>query len=549
MLTLLFTGTPKEQMAYTNSLVVFQAVIRAMEPDQVTKEGARLVCLLNAMLAGRPGSAAEHQEHALDVGLLLAHTLARTAKRQIDLDCSSHLVRVTASPQDGDNVTQTLVVAGSSSNSSAQAFTDASADGARDEFTAVHVPECTRARIWLVTWPRGVMFPATTYDYAVASRVISVGAECDDQNSNATIQVSIPLLQREVAHVQHACGVWDGKAFVRTGATVMGANASHVTCHVHSSRAQVAVLLLAEDERGRRVLQSLPSSSPMTLHAMELPKGRGATCLTLGYIVVVLFAALYFWSFTADEAMWREIARHVHNKFGEERYKRAVDYLMIKALFKSRLAVRAKPWMSRYVHTFLFLRMPSRCLDLCCDLMWTTARVPQLYITEPHRSRLYRIFHIAKTEHLVGGMLWRQNFSAFTRPRRVACLFVGVCGSFAANALLLGPGGMPPTWRIFSGLVSSMLLVPAFAVFCLVFRGIHTMKTSRMHARRHGRRVLQSVLLKAAAGYIKRKDRVSSAKRPPLPPESTKPEFVRKVSNEVRRAKPLSWLSTTCSCA
>jgi hypothetical protein len=145
----------------------------------------------------------------------------------------------------------------------------------------------------------------------------------------------------------------------------------------------------------------------------------------------------------------------------------------------------------------------------------------------------FRMIYLAKTEHLVGGLFWRQNFSPFTRPRRITCLFLCACGSFAANVYLLGEHGVPQTARIISGLLSSVLLVPAIAVFCLIFRRIHTSQTWRMHARRHARRVAQSVVLKIAARSATRKDSKPAEERAPRPPDSTKPVYVRRAHAQV----------------
>jgi hypothetical protein len=152
----------------------------------------------------------------------------------------------------------------------------------------------------------------------------------------------------------------------------------------------------------------------------------------------------------------------------------------------------------------------------------------------------FRMVHLAKTEHLVGGLFWRQNFSSFTRPRRITCLFLCACGSFAANVYLLGENGVPQTARIASGLLSSILLVPAIAVFCLIFRRVHTSQTWRMHARRHARRVAQSVVLKIAARSVTRKDRKPAEERAPRPPESTKPVYVRRAHAQVRTCTPFA---------
>lgn len=144
-----------------------------------------------------------------------------------------------------------------------------------------------------------------------------------------------------------------------------------------------------------------------------------------------------------------------------------------------------------------------------------------------------RFVYLIKTEHLAGGLIWRQIFSPFTRPRRTTCLFLCVCGSLAGNALLLAGDGVPLDSRILTGLLSSLLLLPSVALFSLIFRRIDTMATSRMRVRKRVRKVQESVAFKVAVDFAMKavwKQRSESSEPPPQPPGSGKTGYVRKSS-------------------
>jgi hypothetical protein len=340
-----YAGVTGAEAAFDGVYTVFQSLLNGMDPHRVVREGRRLMCVMDTMLSHELGLKSNRQAHASRIVAQLAKTLAHSAHEQVELSCrNDSLVHVAA----------TNMRESSSLGKSAMIIVKANKDCAMEVSTStkpspclaatLHVPECTDAKMWMVTWSHSVFSSGATGEFALASDVISVGAECNGSDENVTVQVVIPLIVLEATFAQHACGVWDGAAFVRTMGAVLASNTTHVTCHVHNSHAQVAVLFRTEDYEIHRFHAALPSSTVIGVHAMEHPPGRGATAMTLCCAAVVLYVLFMCWYLSADQALRQQLEDHVRNKLGDERCKRAVDYLMIKALLKSRIAMRAKPW-------------------------------------------------------------------------------------------------------------------------------------------------------------------------------------------------------------
>jgi hypothetical protein len=340
-----YTGVTGAEAAFDGVYTVFQALLDGMDTRRVVQEGPRLMCVMDTMLSHERGLKSNRRAHASRIATQLAKTLAHSAHEKVELSCrNDSLVHVAA----------TNMRKSSSLGKSAMIIVKAKKDCAMEAPTStmpspclaatLHVPECTDAKMWMVTWSQGVLSPGATGEFALASDVISVGAECNGSDENVTVQVVIPLIVAEAAFAQHACGVWDGAAFVRTIGAVLASNTTHVTCHVHNSHAQVAVLFRADDYEIHRFHSALPSSTVIGVHAMEHPPGSGAMAMTLCCAAVVLYVLFLCWYLSADQALRQQLEDHVRNKLGDERCKRAVDYLMIKALLKSRIAMRAKPW-------------------------------------------------------------------------------------------------------------------------------------------------------------------------------------------------------------
>jgi hypothetical protein len=319
-----------------------------MESNRVVQEGLRLMCVMDTIVSHDFGPKSNKRVHASRIATQLAKILADSAHEQVELSCRNdslvHVAATSMRKSDVGNFAMMMMMVSANKDCAVQAPTSTKPSPCL--LAALHVPECTDAKMWMVTWSRVVLShgASATDKFALASDVISVGAECNGSDENVTVQVTIPLTVPEAAFAQHTCGVWDGAAFVRTVGAVLASNTTHVTCHVHNSYAQIAVLFRTDDFEIHRFHSALPSSTMMGVHAMEHPPGGGATAITLCCAAVILYVLIMCWYMSADQALRQQLEDHVRNKLGDERYKRAVDYLMIKALLKSRIAMRVKPW-------------------------------------------------------------------------------------------------------------------------------------------------------------------------------------------------------------
>jgi hypothetical protein len=299
------------------------------------------------------------------------------------------------------------------------------------------------------------------------------------------------------------CRFWDGGAgrYYRAGAIVMEDAGGLVTCEVYHLTDFASL-----------VSQALGDADLLAAFGEPNPFERWTPDRVLAFAVCVVLLAAYLagcaYARRLDRRAVAELAagiRHRDEPKGggtvvrsEEEVQRSRDYVMIKAILKQRLANRYRSWR---VQTLELLR----------------------------------------TEHVLGGVIWRPVFSSFTRPRRLTCLFVIFLGNLALNVLLLGRGGFDPSARIAAGIVAAIVVFPVGLFFVAAFRAVDSETTWRMHRRRRVRRVQESVAIKAALDMVDAppvpppqvapKPPPAPPRAGPSPPSSERPAFTRRAAS------------------
>jgi hypothetical protein len=300
------------------------------------------------------------------------------------------------------------------------------------------------------------------------------------------------------------CRFWDSRAgrYFRAGAIVVEDAGGLVTCEVYHLTDFASL-----------VSQALGDADLLAAFGEPNPFERWTPDRVLAFAVCMVLLAAYLvgcaYARRLDRRAVADLAagiRHRDEPKGggtvvrsEEEVQRSRDYVMIKAILKQRLANRYRSWR---VQTLELLR----------------------------------------TEHVLGGVIWRPVFSSFTRPRRLTCLFVIFLGNLALNVLLLGRGGFDPSARIAAGIVAAIVIFPVGLFFVAAFRAVDSETTWRMHRRRRVRRVQESVAIKAAFDMV---DGAPLAPPPqvapkppppppragPSPPSSERPAFTRRAAS------------------
>ena len=306
------------------------------------------------------------------------------------------------------------------------------------------------------------------------------------------------------------CRFWDGaaEAYKRAGTIVGEDGTALVTCEVYHLTDFASLVGAA-----------LSGSDPLAIFAEPNPFERWTPDRVLAFAVCLALLATYAAGCAAArradrlavaklaaEIQQREVpvkgssAATVPESGGivvrsEEEAQRSRDYVMIKAILKQRLASRYRSWR---VQTLELLR----------------------------------------TEHILGGVVWRPVFSSFTRPRRLTCLFVVFLGNLALNVLLLGRGAFAPAACIAAGVVAAVVVFPVGLFFVAAFKAVDSETTWRMHRRRRVRRVQESVAVRAAldlavpptspAQPAAGKPPPSQPRVGPSPPSSERPAFTRR---------------------